>query len=291
MLVLHGGPGSASSARLAAVVPEQHWRIIRFDQRGCGQSTPLGATHDNDTDALMNDIEALRATLCVDKWLLTGGSWGAALALAYAARHKRRVAGLLLRAPFLTDVTDVEAFFTAGGSRCNTEFLALQQALGQPLQSGVVAAINAVMQRDGNFRQQWRVASAWACYEARMAQPDVCPPPPPPFGSAAAQALAAKYRVQAHYLVHSCFLGKATLLSAARKLSDVPVAIVQGDADAICPPANAEWLHAACAGSRLLRVPHAGHDPYHPAMLDAVRKALECFRKTGDFIRLEGCLK
>src|SRR5690348_15392069 len=102
VVLLHGGPGSGSSTRQREIVDAERYRIVQFDQRGSGRSTPLGETRHNHTDALIEDIEALRRHLGIERWLVCGGSWGAALALAYAGRHPDRVSGLLLRGTFLT---------------------------------------------------------------------------------------------------------------------------------------------------------------------------------------------
>ena len=110
-LLLHGGPGSGSSPRQRAFFDPAPFRVIQFDQRGCGRSQPLGETAHNHADALIEDIERLRLHLGIDRWLVCGGSWGAALALVYAARHRERVGGLILRGLFLTGHADLAWFF------------------------------------------------------------------------------------------------------------------------------------------------------------------------------------
>jgi proline iminopeptidase len=280
VVLLHGGPGSGSSPRLAAPFNLRRWRIVRFDQRGCGRSTPLGATYANDTAALVDDIDALRVALGIDTWVVAGGSWGAALALAYAVRHRRRVRGLLLRSPFLTGRVEIEAFFAVGKTRCPAEYAALECELPRASRRGMAAALDRVFAAESEPELQWRVACAWQRYESRFTTPAEAPPAPV-FGSMAAARLVAKYRVQAHYLARECFCGEAQLLRAARSLSGLPVAIVHGNEDLICPVHNAERLHAACRGSRLVRVAGAGHNPYHPELLRATRALSAEFLASG----------
>lgn len=281
VVLLHGGPGSGSSPRHADPFDPARWRIVQFDQRGCGASTPTGATANNDTAALIADIEALRERLGFRAWFVAGGSWGAALALAYAARHRERVTGLLLRSVFLTGRVETEAFFAAGREQCPEA--AATFAADAPASGGedTAAALDRALGAGGDPARQWRVACAWLRLESAL--DGVVPDAVPDFGTSAAERLAAKYRVQAHYLARECFLGEPAMLAAAAALSGLPAAIVHGCADAICPAANAERVHAALAGSRLALVPGAGHGPNHPGMVSMSRAALAAFAAHGSF--------
>lgn len=286
VVLLHGGPGSGATARQREIFDAARWRIVQFDQRGSGRSTPLGGIEHNHTDALIADIEMLRTTLGIERWLVCGGSWGASLALAYAARHRDRVAGLLLRGVFLTGQDDLDWFFhdvAAVSPEANAEFL---RAIPRNWHRNVVAWLDRCFSR--NDERCAEVAVAWQRYEARLSegQGSMSMPPvatPPPLSDESAARLIAKYRVQSHYLARRCFLGDAALLRAANTLRGVPVAIVHGELDRICRPSNAWRVHRSCPGSRLAWAAGAGHNPFHPSLASLMRSATDRFAAAGHF--------
>jgi len=270
---LHGGPGSGASLRHADLVDLARFRLVLADQRGCARSQPAGALENNHTGLLVDDIERLRRHLDVERMLLGGGSWGATLALAYAARHGERLRGLVLRAPFLATPAEVGGFFDT--PQCWQAFAAIAPAPvlapGRllPWLAGQLAASDAAHCR--------RIAAAWRGHEQALEglRNEATGPPD--------EALVQRYRIQAHYLRHGCFLEPDALLEALGSLPAMPVAILHGDADRVCPPANARRLQQRLPGSRLLIVPGAGHDPFHPAMAAALRQALDGFAARGGF--------
>ncbi|HEY6984981.1 MAG TPA: alpha/beta fold hydrolase [Rhodanobacteraceae bacterium] len=284
VVLLHGGPGSGSTVRQREFFDGQRYRIVQFDQRGSGRSTPLGETRHNHTDALIADIEALRAHLAIERWLVCGGSWGSALAIAYAARHREQVAGLLLRGMFLTGQGDLDWFFhgvAALAPEANAEFL---RVVPRRWQRSVAAWLDRCFERDDP--RCGEIAVAWQAYELALSGDHSVSRP----GSTArtqdretSPRLVAKYRVQAHYLRRRCFLGEAAVLRAASALRGVPVAIVHGAQDRICRPLNAWRVHRACAGSRLVWAVQAGHNPFHPAIAALLRDASDYFASAGDF--------
>lgn len=286
-LLLHGGPGSSSTPRQREFLDATRYRSIQFDQRGCGLSTPLGETAHNHAGALVEDIEALRRHLRIERWLVIGGSWGAALALAYAARHRERVDGVLLRGTFLTGRTDLEWFFhgiAALVPQLNADFMAV---VPRRWRGSVVTWLDRCFANvDADYERALRVALAWQAYEqgvdgqqhptrALLATPD----------AEQAQRLIARYRVQAHYLARRCFLGEAAVLRAAGELRGIPLALVHGTQDWICRPCNAWRVQRTCAGSRLAWAAQAGHDPSHPATSRLLRSATDAFAGTHDFSR------
>lgn len=282
VLLLHGGPGSGSTPRQAAFFDAARYRTVRFDQRGCGRSTPAGETAHNHTDALVADIEALRVHVGVARWLVAGGSWGSALALAYAARHRERVLGLLLRGVFLTGRADLDWFFhgvAALAPQAHADFLA---HVPRRWRRRAVTWLERCF-REGDDERRQRVALAWQVYEARLDNFAAAPSSLDALDAGARARLVAKYRVQSHYLARRCFLGEAALWRAAGALSGVPLAIVHGTADRICLPRNAWRVQRACAGSRLAWAPGAGHDPWHPAVSALLRGAAAAFASDGDF--------
>lgn len=264
---LHGGPGSGASLRHAGLVDLARFRLVLADQRGCGRSQPAGELMNNHTGLLVQDIERLRRHLHVERMLLGGGSWGATLALAYAAEHGRRLRGLLLRSPFLATPAEVSGFFDT--PQCWQAFAAVAPAPvltpGRllPWLAGQLAASDAMDCRP--------IAAAWHRHEQALEGLPVGVEEPP----GDAHALVQRYRIQAHYLRHGCFLDPEALLEALGSLRAVPAAILHGDADRVCPPANAQRLRQRLPASRLAIVPGAGHDPFHPAMAAALRAALD----------------
>lgn len=282
VVLLHGGPGSGSTPRQREIFDAAHWRIVQFDQRGCGRSAPLGETAHNHTDALIDDIEALRVHLGIERWLVCGGSWGSALALAYAARHRERVLGLLLRGVFLAGRADLDWFFhgaAAFAPQANEEFL---KRIPRQWRRSVATWLDRCFSGT-DAERQLRVAAAWQDYETRLEHPHAATIAPESMGAEAARRLIAKYRVQAHYLARRCFLGEAAVLRAAAELRGVPVALVHGRRDLICRPQNAWRVHRAITGSRLAWVGQGGHDPFHPAASALLREAGVAFVRRRDF--------
>jgi proline iminopeptidase len=274
---LHGGPGSASSLRHIALVDLGRYRLVLSDQRGCGRSLPLGALQRNETSLLISDIDRLRARLRLERIVVGGGSWGAALALLYAARHRARVAALLLRAPFLAGRAEIDAFFSppADGARsCWEEFAALAP---EPARRRLLPWLAQQLAR-AEPDQCARIARAWSRYEQQQESGSADAVQP-----AVDDVMIARYRVQAHYLLHGCFLDTDQVLAAARELRGMPAAILHGDADRVCPPRNARRLQRCLPESRLRMVEGAGHQPFHPAMAAALRQALECYASNANF--------
>jgi proline iminopeptidase len=281
VVMLHGGPGSGAPPRQRALFDASRWRIVQFDQRGTGRSTPLGETAHNHTDALVADIEALREHLRIERWLVVGGSWGASLALAYASRHRARVAGVFLRGTFLTGAADLDWFFhgvVALAPEANDAFLRI---VPRRWRRNVPAWLDRCFARDDP--RSAAIAATWQRYENALAG-DAAIAHDAPLADAS-PAIVAKFRVQAHYLARRCFLGESTLLRAASTLSGIPLAIVHGRNDLVCRAENAWRVHRACAGSRLAWASNAGHGPFEPATLALTRAALDAFADDGDFSR------
>ena len=251
-LVLHGGPGSGSSPLQRSFFDPARYRILCPDQRGAGRSTPRGRIEDNTLADLLADLRLLRQHLRIARWLVAGGSWGATLAVLHAADQPEAVTGLLLRNPFLARAADIGAFFAAAG---------LPESIAEVFATGPVAA-----QRDA--------AARWWEAEQRLEGHA----PTPPADAASLDRLVDRYRVQSHYLRHGCWLPPEGLPGCCDRVPAVPVVIVQGEDDAICPPEGAQVLQRALGARATLRiVPGAGHDPSHPAMASAMREALRTF--------------
>lgn len=280
-VVLHGGPGSGSSPRHLDFFDLARWQVVLFDQRGCGRSTPLGNTAHNTTDDLVKDIDALRRHLGLTQWLVVGGSWGATLGLAYAQRHRVDCLGLLLRGTFLGHADDIAWFVHGARTARPAAYAAFAQ--GRPPET-LIARYAADFDAADPARAHAALAR-WLRWEAALESPTAPTedPPIPPAGTPEAQRLLARARIQTHYLRHHCFLADGALTEGARGLAGLPGVLLHGTADHVCRPVNAETVQAAWPGSVLHRVPEAGHAPFAPAMLAAMRHHLAHFEAHGRF--------
>ena len=269
------------------------FRIVLFDQRGCGRSTPRGELAGNDTAGLLRDIEQLRRQLDIERWVVFGGSWGASLAIAYAAENPSACLGVLLRGTFLTGSRDLSWFFGGAGALLPAPWQKLVLSLGLPLAledcEHAGHTVLAMLRRrlfSEDPAMAAAAATAWAAWEDAVSRPGVGRAVEPRAEASTAQRpdaspptggnpeLVDKYRVQAHYLEHECFLGEARLLDLAARVAPVAVEIVHGRLDWVCRPANAWQVHQAIAGSSLTWVDQAGHNPYEPPMLKALGGAI-----------------
>jgi proline iminopeptidase len=266
MLFLHGGPGSGCNARQRRFFDPQSHRVILFDQRGCGRSTPLGATQANTTQHLVADIEALRRNLGIERWLVFGGSWGATLALAYAESHAEAVRGMVLRGIFLGSRAEIDAYLYALRSELPQAWASFAAAVeGDDLLSGYHRAIHA---DDRNVAL--RAAQAWSDWEQAVMSLGAAASP----NLATSELALATARVQTHYLIQDCFLAPGQLLAAVPRLRSIPCRIVQGGKDRVCPPAAAIALAAEWPQCRLEIIEKGGHSPFSPAMCKPLIEAV-----------------
>lgn len=283
-VVLHGGPGSGSSPRHREFFDAAKYRIVQFDQRGCGRSTPLGEIAHNHTGALVEDIERLREHLGIERWLVFGGSWGAPLALAYAAKYPQRTSGLVLRGIYLTGRADNDWFFQAASAFAPEAHERFMEHVPRRWQRSLVTWLERLFRSDDVDRKA-TVAAAWQHYEMALVDPSRLAVAHSASTTPASEALWKKYTVQAHYISRQCFLGEAAVMRCASSLHNVPTAIQHGTLDFVCRPINSLRVHRAIAGSKLAWAHGAGHDPYHPASKRLLRAATDCFHADGDFSR------
>ena len=283
VVALHGGPGSGSQPSTAKLFDLARVRVVLIDQRGAGQSRPHGSVRRNDTARLIEDIETVRRHLGVARWGVLGGSWGASLALAYAGRHPEAVTGVVLRGLFLTSAREVEGLFIASRRRAPREWLRLWKAAGCRPGTSPAALLGrccAALQHGANGARQRAVALAWRDYENRVlasARPGhTRGKPSSRLSRRRADAQARKYRVQAHYLRHRCWLGEPALLAHARRAaaSGVPLAALHGRRDPVCPRDNLRRFARAVPSARVEYVANAGHLATDPPLRARLKRAL-----------------
>lgn len=266
---LHGGPGSASSPLHRQVFDPTYFHIIQFDQRGCGQSQPAGYIVENRTSDLISDIEKLRLFLEIPNWHVVGGSWGGALALAYAQAHRASIRNLLLRSTFLCSQQEVGAFLSTPPDRCKSvwqNLMACVPATGEDL----LSYGHRVFCLEDNHVEQSALALAWARFESAM---NAYPMTAPDIELSSGMTLVPRYRVQCHYLKHECFTNRGTLLNP-NGLQGLNVVLIHGREDAVCPYENSLAIKSVLPGATFVGVPDCGHDLTHPEMFSAMRRVI-----------------
>ncbi|MCO5130848.1 MAG: prolyl aminopeptidase [Xanthobacteraceae bacterium] len=270
---LHGGPGSGCQPDHRQLFDPAHCRAVLFDQRGCGRSRPKGGRDANTLPHLIADMEAIREALGIARWLVSGGSWGATLALAYAQAHSGRVAGLVLRATFLGTRAEVEAAFCEMLPRfhpaLNNDFLGLltPDERRRPLDAYWRRILDPDPAIHGPAARAWhdteRILSTHAPQQTRL---DLAAP-------ASSRPLPSTPFMEAHYFSHDCFMAPGQLLANAGRLRGIPGIIVQGRYDLLCPPATARALAAAWSEAEVRVVEGAGHSLSDPGIRAAVTRA------------------
>lgn len=264
VLVLHGGPGGGSSPGLRRFFDPTHYRIILFDQRGAGRSRPLASIEDNSTDHLIEDIEVIRDHLKIDRWSVVGGSWGVTLALTYALRHQAVVRGLVLRGVFLCRPRDLAWLYQPSGAAH------LFPDAWQQLLAAAPAGSESLLQRYYQGLQQEqarRLARVWCFWEATLAGVEH---PADGEGSDAELCMA---RQETHYFCHQGFLPRPLLPQVAQLA--LPVEIVHGSHDFVCPPEQALALHRALPDSELTWVKAGSHSAADPTIAQALVAAIQ----------------
>lgn len=278
-LLLHGGPGSGCSPLLRRFFDPRQFRIICLDQRGSGASRPRGATQNNTTGDLLQDLHRLREHLGLARWLVVGGSWGATLGLAHAAAEPGAVEALLLRATFLARREDIDGFFQGSSHEDPLAWQRFASVAPAEHRDALLPWLVRVM-AGGETALQARAARAWWEWERLLSGASL--PAEPPQGEALA-ALVDRCRVQSHYMGHDCWLDKPPLLERCRALPRVPTLLLHASNDRVCRPEGVKALHAELPHSRLRWVEGAGHDPAHPAMARAMVAALDRYAACRDF--------
>lgn len=276
VIALHGGPGGGAAPAMRRFFDPRRYRILIFDQRGCGRSTPYAETRCNDTQRLLSDMELLRRQFGVEEWVVFGGSWGATLALAYARAHPERVKAMVLRGVFACTRAELDWFYRDGANRLFPDaWDRFAGRLTPEEQSDVLAAYHARLQ-DPDPAVRRADAIEWARWESALislhSDPGVASPDP-----RRADALA---RMETHYFVNDGFFERdGVLLEDVAHLADIPGVIVQGRYDMVTPPATAWRLHRAWPNSALNLVHDAGHAAGEPGTVDGLVRATDAFAR------------
>jgi len=276
VVFLHGGPGGGIQPQYHRYFDPKKWRVIAFDQRGCGQSTPFAELRDNTTWDLVADIERLRVHLRIDRWAVFGGSWGSTLALAYGIRHPDACTAFFLRGIFLLRKREIDWFYQEGASRLYPD--AWEAYLAPiPLNERdnlVQAYYQRLTSPDTLIRQT--AAKAWAIWEGSTSKLIPDPYVIDHYGSDAfADAFA---RIECHYFTHCGFFDSDNfLLEHIQAIRHLPAIIVQGRYDVVCPAESAWALHRAWPEAELKIINDAGHALSEPGTTDALIEATDRF--------------
>lgn len=271
VLFLHGGPGGGCDSNSARFFDPALYRIITFDQRGCGQSVPYACLEHNTTWDLVSDIEIIREKLKINQWVIFGGSWGSTLALAYAQAYPKYVQGLILRGIFLCRPSDIEWFYQRGASYLFPDYW---EDYVKPIpEIEREDLVNAFYERlTGNDREiQIEVAKAWSGWEGRTST--LLPNPQLADSFFEVDKALAMARIECHYFINHAYLAPEQLLRDMPKISHIPGVIVHGRYDVVCPFDNAWQLHKEWTKSELHIMPSSGHSAFEPQITDVLVRA------------------
>ena len=288
VLFLHGGPGVGIQASNRTFFDPNFYRIILFDQRGCGKSTPYGCLTNNTTWDLVEDINRLREHLSIDSCLLFGGSWGSTLALAYAIKYPENVSGLILRAIFLSRQQELDWFYQEGANALSPKaWQILVDCLPKEKQEDLLSGYQDLLHSD-SYSIKKSAAAAWVLWEFANLQssPDsrlnlllnykflfnI-------FSHLYAKQNITQACIEHHYFFNKSFFEVDNwILENIHRIQTIPGTIIQGDCDKICPFNNAEELHLNWPASTFLLIPNAGHASTEPGILEALMEATEDFK-------------
>ena len=278
VIFLHGGPGGGISSTYRQYFNPEKWRIIMFDQRGCGKSTPFAELNENTTWDLVNDIEKIRNHLNIDQWVVFGGSWGSTLSLAYSQKHPTACKGLILRGIYLVRKKEIDWFYQYGASNVFPDrwesFLA---PIPESKRNNLLSAYYEILTGDDQ-EKKIEAAKAWSTWEGSSVRLILDDEFISDFGDAKfAEAFA---RIECHYFMNNCWLPTENyLIENVDKIRHIPAVIVHGRYDIICPVVQAWDLHKAWPESDLHIIPDAGHSIYEEGIKNKLLEYTEKFSK------------
>ena len=277
VIFLHGGPCSGTKPDHRRFFNPEHYQIILFDQRGCGQSLPFGELENNTTQDLIDDMERIRTHLGIKKWLVFGGSWGGTLTLLYAQQHHDKVLGMVIRGVFLARQQDMDWFVALGANRIYPEqWQRLVDCVPVDARTNLVQGLwDAINGECQNISA--RVAKEWQAWNGQLAMGKAYPTQnqnqPEPISEEAIKQV----RMEIHYASHNYFIRDNQILENCGLLQDIPTMIIHGRYDLVCPMEAGLSLHHALPGSEFTVLPNAGHIAQHEEMIDALVNATDRF--------------
>jgi proline iminopeptidase len=274
---LHGGPGFGTEPNHRRFFDPARYRIVLFDQRGCGKSTPHASLEENTTWDLVADIEKLRAELGIERWLVFGGSWGSTLALAYAETHPERVTELVLRGIFLIRKREIDWFYQRGASAIYPD---AWEKYVEPIPEAERGDLLRAFHRrltSADERERMQAAKAWSIWEGSTS---CLVPNEALIAKTAGDSFALAFaRIECHYFVHDAWVtGDRDLLRNVGRVRHIPATIVQGRYDVVCPMETAWALHRAWPEADFRVVQEAGHSATEPGILHELVQATDRYR-------------
>jgi proline iminopeptidase len=275
-LFLHGGPGAGATPVHRRFFDPSYWRIVIYDQRGGGRSTPLGELKDNSPAHLVADIERLRHELNIESWLVFGGSWGSTLALHYAELYPERCLALILRGIFLARSSEIDWFLYGLAAVFPEAWRAFSGFIPEPERGDLLAAYYRRL-IDPDPRAHMPAARAWSLYEGACSTLLPNPETIAAFGEdRLALGLA---RIEAHFFTHHLFTDADDLVARVGRIRHLPAAIVQGRYDMVCPIRSADELARAWPEVEYVIVPDAGHSAMEPGIREQLVLATERLKR------------
>ena len=283
VVVLHGGPGGGCSPAMRRYFDPAIYRIVLFDQRGCGRSRPHASVEDNTTWHLVADIERIRETLGIERWAVFGGSWGATLALIYAESHPDRVRMLALRGVFLMTEEELDWFYGGGAGRFWPDLWdRFTRLIPEDERGDLIGAYHRRL-FSGDMLEEIKCARAWAAWENALASIDS----DGLTGESPSDYARAFARLENHYFQHMGWLDDDTaILNRTDRLAGIPGVIVQGRFDMICPPISAWTLARHWPDSTLKLVGKSGHALSEPAISAELVRSMDRFAARADQLGL-----
>jgi len=273
VVFLHGGPGSGCEPYHRQYFNPEKYRIILFDQRGCGRSTPHAELRQNTTQDLIADMEKIREHLGITQWMILGGSWGSTLALLYAETHPERVSALIVRGIFLCRPSDIAWFYQSGASKIYPDywqdFLA---PIPEDQRDNLLAAYYQLLTGDDEIARM-RAAKAWSQWEGLTAT--LQPKPQVVEHFIDPHTALSVARLEAHYFMHNGFLQDDQILADAQPLQDISGIIIHGRYDMICPAEQAYALHQVWSNAELQLLSVCGHAGSEAPIIDAIIDATD----------------
>lgn len=274
VIFLHGGPGSGCKEHHRRYFNPENYRIIIFDQRGCNRSSPQGSVINNTTTDLLRDMEQIRISLNIDKWLVFGGSWGATLSLLYAEAYPERVLGLVLRGTFLARQRDLDWFAKDGANRIFPDYWEkFIDVVPVNKRHDLISTYHEVIHGNSNNNARIKYAKAWSDWAGKVVtytllEVDINE-------TEDIEKLLSQVAIETHYAFNHYFIKENQILNNISKIPDVPIIIIHGRRDLTCT-LEASWLlHKALPKSEFNIIPDAGHLAGEPGMVDALITATD----------------